>query len=395
MQLRILGQDPVAAPLPVRGPAGGAWLAYGFRPFFLAGASAAVVLMGLWLMILGGLQCPHPRLDPVHWHAHEMLFGFGGAVVAGFLLTAVPNWTGLPTPKGGRLAALLAVWLAGRLGSWWGGAGVVYDLAFLPVLGLSLAGPLWQAGQLRNLIFLPVLGLLWSADALFWLGSSRSLALSLALYGLLLLIALIGGRVIPFFTEKALGNHKPGRVAALEVVSLVGLFLCALVESWPGSFLTLKVAALLLTALAHSLRMLGWGDRRALALPLLGVLYLGYSFLPIGLVLRALAWLGWGSLSAATHALTAGCVAVMCLGMMARVALGHTGRELRPAPLTVVAFGLVGAAAGCRSLLPFIWPRFYSQALWCGGTLWCLAFALFLLAYWPVLTRPRVDGKPG
>ncbi|MBS2039898.1 NnrS family protein [bacterium] len=395
MQLRIAEQDPVAAPRPAQAPSGPAWLAYGFRPFFLAGSAAAVVLMALWLMILAGWQVPHPGFDPIRWHGHEMLFGFGGAVVAGFLLTAVPNWTGLPTPKDGRLGALLALWLLGRLGSWQGGGGLVLDLLFLPGLGLALAGPLVRAGQVRNLIFLPVLAMLWVSNALFWLGPSSTLALSLALYGLLLLIALIGGRVIPFFTERALSGHRPRRLVWLEGAALAGLFLSALVENWPGISIKAKLLILSVTACLHLLRMFGWGSPRALGVPLLWVLYLAYSFLPVGLCLRALAWMGWGSLSAATHALTAGCIAIMCLGMMSRVALGHTGRELKPAPITVLAFALMGASALCRSLVPFFWPDSYSHALWCAGGLWCLAFSLYFLAYWPVLTRPRVDGKPG
>ncbi|MBX3171202.1 MAG: NnrS family protein [Candidatus Eremiobacteraeota bacterium] len=395
LRLRILDQDPVVAPRPAQAAPGRAWLAYGFRPFFLAGSGAAAGLMLLWLWLLAGRGIV-PSLDPIQWHAHEMLFGFGGAVVAGFLLTAVPNWTGLPTPKDAPLGALLAVWLLGRLGSWWGGAGALLDLLFLPALGFSLAGPLWRAGQLRNLIFLPVLGLLWLANVLFWSGSQqRPLALSLAVYGMLLLIALVGGRVIPFFTERALDGHQPLRLGWLEVLCLAGLVLSVLVENLPGISGFSKLAVLGPTAFFHCVRLLGWGSWRIVRVPLLWVLYLGYAFLPLGLLLRGLAWSGWGSLSAATHALTAGCIALMCLGMMARVALGHTGRELKPARVTVVSFGLLAAAAVCRSLLPFGWPQLYSHALWCSGILWCLAFLLHFTAYWPVLTRPRVDGKPG
>ena len=201
--------------------------------------------------------------------------------------------------------------------------------------------------------------------------------------------------MIPFFTERALSGHVPRRWGWLEGLALAGLFLSALVENWPGVSVVQKLMILSLTAGFHVLRMWGWGSARALRVPLLWVLYLAYSFLPLGLLLRGLAWMGWGSLSAATHALTAGCIAIMCLGMMARVALGHTGRELKPTRMTVLAFALMGASALCRSLVLFLWPGLYSHALWCAGVLWCLAFTLYFLAYWPVLTRPRVDGKPG
>lgn len=395
MQLRVAGQDPVVAALPLEAPPRPAWLAYGFRPFFLSASIAAVLLMGIWLLILSGFEVPHTPSDPIRWHAHEMLFGFGGAVVAGFLLTAVPNWTGLPTPKDDRLGVLLGLWLLGRFGSWEGGGGAALDLFFIPALALALGGPLWRAGQARNLVFLPVLGLLWVSDLLFWVGPSASLALSLAMYGLLLLISIIAGRVVPFFTERALSGHRVRRWNWLEGLSPFALFISVLVEDWPASSPPLKCSVLCIAAGLHSVRLIGWGTPRILAVPLLWVLYLAYAFLPLGLLLRGLAWSGWGSLSAATHALTIGCIGLMCLGMMSRVALGHTGRELKPARITVIAFALLSGAACSRSLLIFFWPAAYKHALLCAGGLWSLAFSLYLLAYWPVLTRPRVDGKPG
>ena len=392
--LRIIGQDPVVAPPTPKASAEIAWLAYGFRPFFLAGSLSAVLLMAVWLAILAGLGEARPGLSPSQWHAHEMLFGFGGAVVAGFLLTAVPNWTNLPTPKGLPLGALAALWLVGRLGSWFGGeAGAILDLLFLPVLGWSLAGPLWKAGKVQNLVFLPVLAALWAANLAFWNGYEAT-SLTLAIYGLLLLIALVGGRVIPFFTQRALGN-QPIRHPLLEGLALAGLPVCAALESFPGIAPHWKLGVLAATAAFHLGRLCLWGSPRLLRVPLLWVLYLAYFFLPLGLVLRGLAWMGVGSLSAATHALTVGCIALMCLGMMARVALGHTGRELKPARATVLAFVLMGLAALCRSVVPFFAPQFYQHALWCSGLLWCVAFALFAIVYFPVLTAPRVDGKPG
>lgn len=392
--LRIIGQDPVVALPPPKAPPEIVWLASGFRPFFLAASAGAVLLMGVWLAILAGLGEARPGLSPIQWHAHEMLFGFGGAVVAGFLLTAVPNWTQRPTPKGLPLAALTGLWVLGRLGSWWGGlAGAALDLLFLPLLGWALAGPLWKAGQARNLVFLPVLGALWVADLVFWNGYP-STSLMLALYGLLMLIAIVGGRVIPFFTERALAN-QPARHPVLEALALAGLPLCAWVECVSGIPPHWKLAILGATAAFHLTRLLHWGSPRLLQVPLLWVLYLAYLYLPLGLVLRGLAWFGVGSLSAATHALTVGCVALMCLGMMGRVALGHTGRELKPARATVVAFALLGLAGVCRSLIPFCAPQLYQHAVWCSGLLWCVAFALFAVVYFPVLTRPRVDGKPG
>ncbi|MBT9582905.1 NnrS family protein [bacterium] len=378
-----------------------AWLGYGFRPFFSLGMAAAVLLVALWLTILGGSWVILPGLSPLHWHAHEMFFGFGAAIVAGFLLTAVPNWTGLPTPRGKALAGLVLVWLAGRVVSWWGGPPAVLDLLFLPALGVALGGPLLRAGQPQNLAFLPVLGMLWMADLLFWVGNlggpgwTAPAGLSVALYGLLMLISMIGGRVIPFFAEKALAGLRPRRVRWLEIVCVISLPMCALVEAIPTIPVAVKAFWLSLCALLHLARMLGWWEVRVAKVPLLWVLYLGYFFLPLGLSLKGLAWVGYGSPSAATHALTAGCIGTMCLGMMARVSLGHTGRELKPARPTIVAFGLIGLAGLVRSLVPFLWPSHYVHAIWCAGGLWCLAFSLLLWVYFPLLIRPRPDGKVG
>jgi uncharacterized protein involved in response to NO len=405
--LRIIGQDPPLAPAPIQQPrptadaSMAAWLGYGFRPFFSLGSASAALLVALWLAILNGSWRSLPGLSPLQWHAHEMFFGFATAVVAGFLLTAVPNWTGIPTPRGRALAALVLLWLAGRVASWWGGVAALVDLLFLPALGVAIGGPLVRAKKLHNLAFLPVLGLLWAADLLFWLGNLRGpdmwarAGLTLALYGILMLISMIGGRVIPFFTEKALAGHQPRRWRWLDVACVLSLPICALLEGLAGVSLSLKASWLIFTAMLQFARMRGWWDRRVTGVPLLWVLYLGYFFLPLGLSLKGFAWLGYGSASAATHALTAGCIGTMCLGMMARVALGHTGRDLRPVPPTVFAFALIALAGGVRSLVPFLWPGHYLHALWCSGLLWCLAFSIFVWVYVPLLARPRPDGKPG
>ena len=407
--LRIIGQDPpLAAPAPSAAEASpsqqaslAAWLGYGFRPFFSLGSASAVLLIFVWLAILGGSWPSLPGLPPVAWHAHEMFFGFATAIVAGFLLTAVPNWTGIPTPRGAPLGGLVLLWLGGRLASWWGGPVGLLDLLFLPALGVALGGPLVRAGKLHNLVFLPVLGFLWLADLLFWVGhlgggyASAAAGLVLALYGLLMLISLIGGRVIPFFAEKALAGLRPRRIPWLDILCVACLPLCAVLESLPQVSSGPRALVLGGAALLQAVRLAGWWDRRVASVPLLWILYLGYAFLPLGLGLKSLAWLGYGSPSAATHALTAGCIATMCLGMMARVGLGHSGRELRPAPLTRLAFVLIAGAGGLRSLVPFFWPAHYGHAIYCSGALWCLAFGLLLWVYVPFFLRPRPDGKPG
>lgn len=369
------------------------WLAYGFRPFFLLGSLWGVLLLASWLPVYFGLVQLPLALPAVFWHAHEMLIGFAGAVVAGFLLTAVPNWTGIATPRGMPLGALALLWLCGRVVSTFAGPHptwplVLLDLLFFPMVAWALAYPLLRARQPHNLIFLPLLGLMTVADGLLWLEQRAGITLSL--YTLLLMIVLIGGRVIPFFTGRALPRHEPRRRRPVEVASVVSVLLALGAELGNGPPLWQSVC-FAACAVANGVRLWGWSDARLLRVPLLWILYAGYACLPLGMLLKALGSPG----STGTHLLTAGCIGCMILGMMARVALGHTGRELRPARLTVLAFGLIVAAALVRSLVPVFLPLHSAHALWCAAALWCLAFVLYFWVYLPVLTQPRVDGQPG
>lgn len=398
--LRIIGQDPPVKEIHSQPSPFNLW-GYGFRPFFLLGSAAASALMALWLFSLASIRNLSPALSGPLWHAHEMYFGFTVAIIAGFLLTAVPNWTGIPTPRGRPLAALVLTWFLGRLASWQGSPLAWVDLAFLPLLAMVLAGPLVRARKLNNLVFLPVLGWLAMANTVFWWGIHQQQielsrhALSATLYAILTLIAIIGGRVIPFFTEKAIEGYTSSKWVVLEVACGMSLVVAAVAEiqpNWPASMRALTFFAL---AAVHLARWLRWWDAQVLTVPLLWILYLGYAFLPLGLTMKGLVWLGIGTPSAATHALTAGCIGVMCLGMMARVALGHSGRPLQTRPAIVASFVLICLAGGVRSLIPFFWPQYSWSAWWLAGTLWCAAFALYAGVYAPILTSPRADGKPG
>lgn len=323
------------------------------------------------------------------WHGHEMLFGFTGAAIAGFLLTAVPNWTGLPTPRGAALGGLVALWLAGRLATLTDQVpmpvAAAVDLAFLPAVGAGIAFPLIRARRWTNLIFLPILGVLTVANALVWLPASRATGIELAVLAILLLIVLIGGRVIPFFTRAALPESPARTWPWVERLALASLPAIALAQAFS---LPILPGLYLLAALVHTLRLAGWYDPRIWRVPLLWVLFAGYAWLPLGLALRSFA-----SPLPALHALTAGCMGVLILGIMARVSLGHSGRPLVPSPWIALSFGLVTAAAALRSLGPLAAP----SPLWvpASAVVWCLAFALYAVVYFPILTRPRADGKPG
>jgi uncharacterized protein involved in response to NO len=382
---------------------GWAPFALGFRPFFLAAGLYAVLMMGLWLLVLRG-SLSLGELPPAIWHGHEMLFGFAVAVIAGFLLTAARNWTGLPTPAGLPLAALFALWLAGRLGFLIPGlpAGLVaaIDLAFLPALALVLALPILKAKQLHNYPFPIMLLVLALANALVhgaglaWLPGTAQTGLHLAAFAMVSMMTVMGGRVIPSFTDNKLGSRARRREMMERLVpfATLGALLAALLV--PNSFVTALLAAI--AAGVHGTRLAGWYTRKLWSVPLLWVLHLGYAWIVLGFVLLALSAAGWGlAASSALHAFTAGAIGTLTLGMMARVSLGHSGRMLEPAPLMTWAFVAINCAALIRVALPLVLPAAWSAGMAVAGLLWMAAFGLFAVFYAPILLRPRVDGKPG
>ncbi len=384
-------------------PAGYAPFALGFRPFFLAAGIYAVLLMGLWLAVLqGGLDLGAWR--PSVWHGHEMLFGFAVAVIAGFLLTAAQNWTGLPMPSGRPLAALFLLWLAGRAGFLVPGLppGLVaaIDLSFLPLLALALALPIHKAKQLHNYPF-PILLLALTAanalvhlEALGWTRASASLGLHLGTYAVVMIMIVMGGRVIPSFTDNKLGTRarRWNLIERLLPAASLGVLLAALLA--PVSLVTALLAAVV--AAAHAVRLAGWYTRKFWAVPLLWILHLGYAWITLGFALLALSAAGVGAAtSASLHAFTTGGIGVMTLGMMARVALGHTGRPIDSVPLMTLAFVAINFAALIRVALPLFFPAVYTAGLTVAGLAWMAAFALFAAIYAPMLLRPRIDGKTG
>jgi uncharacterized protein involved in response to NO len=393
----------MTAPLkPASRPAGFVPFALGFRPFFLAAGLFAVVLLGLWLAILRGGFAIGP-LAPAVWHGHEMLFGFTVAVIAGFLLTAAQNWTGIRTPSGPPLAALFLLWLAGRLGFLLPGlpAGLValVDLAFLPVLALALASPIIQANQFKNypfpvmLLTLAVANALVHLEALGWTATA-SLGLHLATYVVVTMMVVMGGRVVPSFTDNKLGT-RARRWKILEIlvpVVTLGALAAALVA--PYSMVTVLLAAI--AAAVHAIRLAGWYTNKFWSVPLLWILHLGYAWIVLGFVLLALSAAGVSAAAdSALHAFTGGGIGVLTLGMMARVSLGHTGRLLEPPPVMRYAFLAINLAALVRVALPLFFPTAYAQGMTVSGLIWVAAFGLFVVVYAPMLLRPRVDGKPG
>lgn len=379
--------------------------ALGFRPFFLLAGALPAVIMPLWLTRWLGLWPLPAYYDPVTWHAHEMLYGYAGAVIAGFLLTAVRNWTGRPTLSGLPLAGLAGLWLLARLLPLYPAASTdafiaFIDLAFLPSLLVAVAIPLVRHGKWQNTGLLAILALMIGGNGLVHfalLSGDAALArkgLDLGLYAVVLLIVIIGGRVIPSFIRSALPGAVPARRTPIEIAS-IGAFIATAAAQICDAPAPLTGALAGAAAMSHAIRLAGWHTPRIWREPLLWVLYLAYTWLVLGLALRAMAAFGLLPPSLAVHALTTGTISVMTLGMMARVALGHSGRPLRAARVTVAMFYLINLAALGRVAGPWLLPQVAVPVIALSGVLFTLSAMCFMWVYGPILVRPRIDGKPG
>jgi uncharacterized protein involved in response to NO len=362
-------------------------------------------LIAVWVLSFAAGLALINYYGQVLWHSHEMIFGYTVAVIAGFLLTAVRNWTNLPTPSGAPLAAIAGLWLLARIAPFFSAMVppwliALVDLLFLPILTIGIGLPLVRSGQKRNLFFLLILGALFAADLLVHLqllGIAQNAGRRGTLLGLnliILIIVIMGGRVIPFFTERALQGVALKRWPAIEYLapgSVVGYLLAEL--AFPDSTLAGWLAAF--AAVINGIRLIGWYTHRYWSVPLLWVLHLGYMWVVVGFGLKALAAAGIVPEHFTFHAFTVGAIGVLTLGMMARVSLGHTGRLLKAAASMAVAFALLNLAAVVRGVLPLLFPQSLTQFVALSGTLWVAAFMMFIFVYAPILLRPRIDGKPG
>nr|WP_136250029.1 NnrS family protein [Ningiella ruwaisensis] len=378
----------------------------GFRPFFLFGSAFAFIAIALWLLALKGVLSSSPFHSVIWWHSHEMLFGFTTAIIAGFLLTAVQNWTGIPGLKGKSLIFLFSVWLAARLLLLANLEIPVFiialvDLVFLPLVAFFLARPVLRIKQYRNLVFVPLLLLMTIANIFTYLpafGLSESFARQ-GFYAMVMLVtvvvALIGGRVIPMFTANGTQTQKvqPIRWVELSCIALLIAIAVGMLFSLNANILG---ALSVLAAAFHLFRSLYWRPWVTLKVPLVWSLHLSMFFIPLGLGLLALHYFtSLISLSAAIHSLTVGVIGGMIIAMMSRVSLGHTGRMLQTSSITVIAYVAIALAAISRSLLVWLVPAHITNLWVLSGLLWCLSFACFLWIYLPILISPRVDGRPG
>ncbi|WP_163557753.1 NnrS family protein [Halomonas sp. NO4] len=381
-----------------------------FRPFFLLAALFSVLSLVVWFAFWHGDILLRPHGGLMWWHQHEMLFGFATAVVTGFLLTAVQNWTGRRSLHGGPLLGLVALWLAARgliafpagLPGW---LIVTVDVAFLPVVGIVMARLVIAAQRWRNLIFLPALGLLTLANLGMHLGVLNGEAALirqsayLAVLLVTLLMVVVGGRVIAMFTANRLGLTRRPPIAALEYASLgsVMAVVLAMLLAMLGLALPAPLLASLmgLAALANAVRLARWGGQHSWREPLLWGLHASYAFIPVGLAMWALSLFGAFRTDVAVHALTIGGMGTMMLAMMARVSLGHTARQIRTLPGIGVALGLMVAAALLRSPVLALFPQITHWTYNLGIIFWCLAYGVFLFHYTGPLLAPRPDGEDG
>ncbi|MCW9034000.1 MAG: NnrS family protein [Rhodospirillales bacterium] len=361
-------------------------LTSGHRPFFLFAALYAVMGMFLWVLALHG----YVPMDSA-WHGHEMVFGFATAAITGFLLAASPKWTNTTPIHGKPLALLIALWLLGRVAMWFEDFAFL-DLLYLPVFGFMIMRVIMSVQNKRNYqVFALTYGL--ALMNVLYHFDDQSLALRAGIYLVIAVLVLIGGRVIPAFTQNAL-RMQTGQPyncetpAILDKLAVPMVVLVAATElMFPDTHAPGGIAVL--TGILLFVRMLKWQTLKTFGIPLVWILHIAYLWIPVGFVLKGLGDFGLMDPSSALHALTSGAVGVMILAVGSRAALGHSGRPLVATKSTIVAYILVIAAALVRVFLPI------ELSTMIAGGLWTLGWGVFAVAYWPVLVHPRIDGMPG
>ena len=379
-------------------------LALGFRPFYLLGALWLVLAVPIWMVMYGHGLITGSHLQAMDWHGHEMLFGFAGAIIVGFLFTAVKNWTNRDTPIGWPLAALAMVWLAARflLLTGLSEIGAILDVAFYLLAAVGIARPLLASGNRRNLFFIALLTAFaivsgWQHLAAMGLvgGLDSRELMQLALSLVTVIVTVITGRVIPMFTSNAVPGAPVRKISWLERASIGSVIALALLAVLPVPS-ALYHGAALLAALIHLWRWWNWAPHWTLKKPILWILHASYIWLPLAFVLKAVptVLLPMAELLS-THALTVGVIGGLCIGMMTRTARGHTGRPLQASSAEIWAYALVLVAAVFRVVLPLLAPEFYR--LWTGisSLLFISGFAIYLAVFGPWLLQARVDGRPG
>lgn len=381
--------------------------AYPFRVFFLMVGLYGFAIVLAWMAFLfGGLGLP-VGWSPLHWHSHEMLFGFTTAAIAGFILTAICNWTGAPPVQGKALLLLVAAWLFGRVAMWLAGylpllVVAALDMLFLLALAALVLQILIRHGNRRNvplggmILLLAVANLLmhigFNTGGTAWLQHGQALVMGL----LTLMMLVIGGRIIPLFTGNWFRNHGiPVTVIARPILDRAAIVVTVLLipAEWIAYPWLTGVLALV-AAVLNGWRLSGWKGWHTWREPLLWVLHLGYTWVVVALLLKGLSAFEWVAPASWQHALGAGAMGTLIVGVMTRVALGHTGRSLTLPTFGWLIYAGISLAAICRVGAALGWLD-YRLGVMIAAVGWCFAFSLFVFIYWPILSRPRVDDRPG
>lgn len=382
---------------------GPAIFSFGFRPFFFGASIWAAVAMALWMaMLLGALALP-TAFDPVSWHAHEFLFGYLGAVIAGFMLTAVPNWTGRLPVVGWPLAGLFSLWLLGRAAMTFSGAVpptlvAAFDLLFPVALTVTMAREIIAGRNWRNLMVVGLVAVFTFANGVFHWEAAQGLyaadgyGLRLGLGAVIMMVSLIGGRIVPSFTRNWLAKRQTAVLPVPPMQTYDKACLLALLTAiiawlfWPQA--AVSGVLLLVAGALHLVRLARWAGYQTLAEPLVWVLHFGYVFVPLGAIALGLAMLfpNVGGTAAAQHLWMAGAIGLMTLAVMTRATLGHSGQTLTAGLGTTALYGLVIIAVLSR-VLAGIWPQGISALHMLSGASWIAAFCGFALLYGRLLVR--------
>lgn len=396
-----IGSEPRGG-IPRLRPESIALLSYGFRPFFLGAALWACIAMVLWIGLLSGFWTFAIGYGAIAWHAHEFLFGYIAAVMTGFLLTAIPNWTGRLPLQGIPLLALFLLWLAGRVAmlttDWIGtSAAAIIDCAYLITVTAVITREIVAGSNWRNLrvavlvVLTAIANIVFQAEVLVYAVPNYGLRLAVA--AIVALIMVVGGRVTPSFTSNWLTRQgsqiRPAPLGRFDIGSIalgaIALIAWIAAPDWYGA-----AALLLVMAIAQAARLSRWEGARTWREPILFVLHLGYAFVPLGAFVLSISIL-WPRIvptSGALHAWTTGAKGLMTLAIMTRATLGHTGRDVYSTPTTVAIYGAMLVAALARIAAPLM-PAFYYQMLLTAGAAWFSAFAIFVLTYGPMLMRAK------
>ena len=373
----------------------------GFRPFYMAASIFAAISIPLWIAQYAG-YLPNAWSRSMFGHAHEMLFGYALAVIAGFLFTAVRAWTGQATPTGATLAAFLVLWIAARALAMtpYETAATLVNAAFPIAVAIGIGIPSARSGNRRNYFFVLLLFLLSLAALTYHLSFLGVLdfpalaSLQIGLDLILFIIAAVGGRVIPMFTNNGIPGTHATRNAVVERFALGGVLVLLVADVLQASSIVIAVLALFISV-AHAARLYLWQPWRTLRTPLVWILHASYGWIVVYLLLRSLAAIGLVAMPLAIHALTIGAIGGMTMGMMTRTARGHTGRALNADGFEAACFVLIQLAALSRVLGGMLFADAYLATVVVSGVCWSLAFTIFSVRYWPVLSRSRLDGKPG